>query len=174
MNAVGVAGEAVRQVSSLVAVGLGTPVPYVRSFRDLSSGRGSGISAFDSVPVLSIESRVPVWFIVFGPLTGSSGLLCLLLTSADPSHRLATTLAHAQPSGYEQADRQISQGKTQSFPAYVRRIYFQSFCTGIGLWVYWPPQPLWLPRMRFLFVGPAFCLRLPSDPTSPWARLPFG
>jgi hypothetical protein len=28
--------------------------------------------------------------------------------------------------------------------------------------------------MRFLFVGPALCLRLPSDSTSRWTPLPFG
>jgi len=28
--------------------------------------------------------------------------------------------------------------------------------------------------MRFLFVGPAFCLRLPSDSTSRWTPLPSG
>jgi len=28
-----------------------------------------------------------------------------------------------------------------------------------------------LPDMRFLFVGPGLCLRLPSDPTSPWTPL---
>jgi len=28
--------------------------------------------------------------------------------------------------------------------------------------------------MRFLFVGPALCLLLPSDPTSRWTPLPFG
>jgi len=28
--------------------------------------------------------------------------------------------------------------------------------------------------MRFLFIGPAVCLRLPSDPTSQWTPLPSG
>jgi len=33
---------------------------------------------------------------------------------------------------------------------------------------------MWLPRMRFLFVGPGFCLRLPSDSGSPRTPLPSG
>ena len=30
-----------------------------------------------------------------------------------------------------------------------------------------------MPHMRFLFVGPRFCLRLPSDSTSRWTPLPL-
>jgi len=58
--------------------------------------------------------------------------------------------------------------------AYARRIYVQAFRTGIGLWRYSPPHPACTPRMRFLFVEPALCLRLPSDSTSRWTPLPSG
>ena len=56
-----------------------------------------------------------------------------------------------------QAVSQTSPGNALHFHAYARHIYFHSFRTGIGLQVLWPPCPLWLPRMWFLFVGPAFC-----------------
>src|SRR4030043_195015 len=49
--------------------------------------------------------------------------------------------------------------------AYTRCIYFHTFRASIGLWVYLPLHPVWLPLMQFLFVGPALCLRLPSDST---------
>src|SRR5690606_38962516 len=50
--------------------------------------------------------------------------------------------------------------------AYTRRIYDHGFRTSIGLRRYSPSHPAQPPRMRFLFVGPALCLRLPSDLTS--------
>jgi hypothetical protein len=56
---------------------------------------------------------------------------------------------------------------------YARRIYGRAFRTGTGLWRHWTPHPARTPRMRFLFVGPVLCLRLPSDPTSRWQPLPF-
>jgi hypothetical protein len=34
-------------------------------------------------------------------------------------------------------------------------------------------HPDCMPHMRFLFVGPALCLQLPSDPTSRWTPLLF-
>jgi len=58
--------------------------------------------------------------------------------------------------------------------AYVRHIYFRSFRARTGLRVLWPSCPLRLPRMWFLFVGPAFCLQLPSDPASRRTPLLFG
>jgi len=57
--------------------------------------------------------------------------------------------------------------------AYARRIYIQSLRTGIGLWIVMPSHPDCMPHMRFLFVGPALCLQLPSDSTSRWTPLLF-
>jgi len=59
-------------------------------------------------------------------------------------------------------------------PAYARHIYATTFRAGIGLWRYWPSHPVVSPRMWFLLVRPAFCLRLPSDSTSRWTPLPSG
>jgi hypothetical protein len=58
--------------------------------------------------------------------------------------------------------------------AYTRRLYVRAFRASIGLCIYLPAHPALPPRMRFLFVGPAFCLRLPSDSTSRWTPLPSG
>ncbi len=57
---------------------------------------------------------------------------------------------------------------------YARRIYVRAFRTGIGLQRHMTPYPARPPRIRFLFVKPVLCLRLPSDPTSRWQPLPFG
>ena len=57
-------------------------------------------------------------------------------------------------------------------PAYARRIYVTTFRAGIGIGRELPSHPVLTPRMRFLFVGPAFCLRLPPDSTSRWTPLP--
>jgi len=69
---------------------------------------------------------------------------------------------------------QISPGNALHFPAYARHIYFHRFRTGIGLQVFMPPCPLWLPRMWFLFVGPAFCygfLQIRGHPRHPCRSL---
>jgi hypothetical protein len=58
--------------------------------------------------------------------------------------------------------------------AHSRRIYTHAFRTGIGLRRYAPPYPARLPHMRFLFVGIALCLRLPSDSVSQRTPLAFG
>ena len=49
-----------------------------------------------------------------------------------------------------------------------------AFRTGFGLRMCLPPYPAMSPRMWFLFVGAALCLRLPSDPASRRQPLPFG
>ena len=69
--------------------------------------------------------------------------------------------------------RQTSPGKSFHLPAYARRIYFRVFRAGTGLRVFAPSHPTRLPPMRFLFVGPAACLQLPSDPASRRAPLPL-
>jgi hypothetical protein len=58
--------------------------------------------------------------------------------------------------------------------AYARRIYVRVFRASTGLGRYLPARPALPPRMRFLFVGPAFCLRLPSDSASRRTPLPSG
>jgi len=59
-------------------------------------------------------------------------------------------------------------------PPYARRMYVRACRTGIGLRRYAPSHPTRPPQMRFLFVEPGFCLRLPSDSTSRWTPLPSG
>ena len=97
----------------------------------------------------------------------SPDTLCPLLTS-DGS--VAPLDAPCRPC--RATHRQTSPGKNSHLPAYARRIYFRAFRAGTGLRVFWPSHPTRLPPMRFLFVGPAVCLRLPSDPASRRAPLP--
>ena len=52
--------------------------------------------------------------------------------------------------------------------AYTCRIYDRTFRVSMGLWRYMPPHPARSPRMRFLFVRSALCLRLPPHTTSRW------
>ena len=58
------------------------------------------------------------------------------------------------------------------FHAYACRIYVMAFCASIGLRRLWTAYPAMPPRIRFLFVRPAFCLGLPSDSQSPATPLP--
>jgi hypothetical protein len=58
--------------------------------------------------------------------------------------------------------------------AYVCRIYTVPFRASTGLRRYSPPHPDTSPPIRFLFVRPALCLRLPPDSQSPATPLPFG
>ena len=61
---------------------------------------------------------------------------------------------------------EISQGKTHVFHTYAPRIYILPFRVSIGLQRCLPPYPDNMPLMRFLFVRPVLCLRLPSVRTS--------
>ena len=45
-------------------------------------------------------------------------------------------------------------------------------CASTGLWPFVLPHPNVSPRIRFLFVRPAFCFRLPPDARSPETPLP--
>ena len=56
--------------------------------------------------------------------------------------------------------------------AYARRIYGTAFRTRIGLCIFLPAHPAVTPLIRFLFVAPALCFRLPSDLQSPGEPLP--
>jgi len=58
--------------------------------------------------------------------------------------------------------------------AHVRRMYAAQFRASIGPHRYWPAHPDASPPIRFLFVRPALCRQLSSDPESPKAPLPFG
>jgi len=57
--------------------------------------------------------------------------------------------------------------------AYACRIYVTPFRASFGLCRYLPAHPSATPRIRFLFVRPALCLRLPPDFQSPGTPLPF-
>jgi len=76
---------------------LARPCPCVRRFRPLSSGWASGISTISvyASSVNETQGSCPAL-----PCSGlqprSKGLLCRLLTSADPSRRLSTTVAHGR------------------------------------------------------------------------------
>ena len=56
--------------------------------------------------------------------------------------------------------------------AYACRIYAASFRASFGLCISLPAYPDTSPPIRFLFVRPALCLRLPSDSRSPATPLP--
>ena len=61
-----------------------------------------------------------------------------------------------------------------TFLPHTRRIYSATFPDDYRALKILAFSPRWeLPHMRFLFVGPEVCLRLPSDSTSRWTPLPF-
>ena len=90
--------------------------------------------------------------------------------SADFCHRFAPPLDGTSSRHGDRPPRVLR----SHLPAYAGRIYMQPLRTGIGLRRYLPSSPDCMPHIRFLFVGPAFCLRLPSDSTSRWTPLPSG
>ena len=92
-------------------------------------------------------------------------LLCLLLTSAWISRHLSVSVALWHPCRSPRVLR-------THLHAYACRIYAASFCASIGLCRNSPAHPNASPRIRFLFVRPAFCLGLPSDSQSPTTPLP--
>ena len=58
--------------------------------------------------------------------------------------------------------------------AYACRIYAAAFRASIGLCTIFACSPRCVASIRFLFVRPALCLRLPPDSQSPATPLPFG
>jgi len=92
------------------------------------------------------------------------------MPSADFCHLIAPPLDGASTRPDDRPPRVLR----ADFHAYARRIYVVTFRTGMGLWIFLPPHPVATPRMRFLFVGPALCLQLPSDSISRWTPLLFG
>ena len=61
-----------------------------------------------------------------------------------------------------------------TFIPYTRRINFHTFRMVWGFESLGPLAQMWLPHMRFLFVGPGLCLQLPSESGSPQTPLLFG
>jgi hypothetical protein len=117
------------------------------------------------LPYLS-ASRPSVLLTVssFGP-SSLARLLWPLLTSDSASEDLAIFVAQ------QHAVRSPRVLRTD-LHAYARRIYVAACRTRIGLCIFWPAHPAALASIRFLFVAPALCFRLPSDLESPQAPLP--
>ena len=117
------------------------------------------------LPCLS-ASRPPVLLAVslFGP-SPLAQLLWPLLTSDDASEDLSIFVAQ------QHAVRSPRVLRTD-LHAYARRIYGTAFRTRIGLCIFLPAHPAVTPLIRFLFVPPALCFRLPSDLPSPGEPLP--
>src|SRR5690606_20847557 len=86
------------------------------------------------------------------------------MASADFSLRLA-----ASPF---QARGEISPGMTHLPSRLCLSDLRHVVCASTGLWQFWLPHPNVSPRIRFLFVRPAFCFRLPPDVQSPETPLP--
>jgi hypothetical protein len=152
--------------SSLLAVTLDAPSRTLAvSDRYPSTGyRASQPYCLRLLPSSKLES--PVRYFMFGPSLRSPELLCPLLTSANPSRHLSITVVHdrlADLPGYCALTFALMPA------AYTPKLSlqvldFEDICLLIQL----------ARLMRFLFVGPAFCLRLPSDSTSRWTPLPSG
>jgi len=99
-------------------------------------------------------------------------LIWPLLTSAD--HK-ASCLQPPRPGISASAGRQISPGNAHDLhPIYPPHI--QTYPPGwlSGFEDHSRLARICLPRMRFLFVGPGFCLQLPSDSASRRTPLLFG
>ncbi|SPA15072.1 hypothetical protein CBM2633_A50728 [Cupriavidus taiwanensis] len=103
---------------------------------------------------------------MFGPSAPTARLVWPLLTSAPPSQRLSTPVAHhgssADLPGYDAPTFTLMPvGSTPHHSVQV---------LGFGNYGYLTP----IRRLiRFLFVRPALCLGLPSDPQSPGEPLPL-
>src|SRR5262249_49783877 len=115
---------------------------------------------------LASRSGVLLPCFMFGP-SSLSRLICPRLTSGSPSQHLSMSVALKQTARSPRVLR-------THLPAYARRIYVAVFRASIGLCILLACSPHCAASIRFLFVGPAFCLRLPPDSTSRWTPLPFG
>ncbi len=115
------------------AVTLDAPIPCSRDFRPLPSGKAAVVPSRQSASPVIIENQGSFTALHVRPFSGwCHRLLWPLLTSAAPSRRLATPVAHPNP----MAERRTSQGKTHhlhsiyppsfhipAFIPYTRRIY---------------------------------------------------
>src|SRR5690625_4267413 len=79
-----------------------------------------------STPPPSTKVKAPIRHCMFRPSARSMGLLCRLLTSVDPSHRLTTMVALWQ---IDRPPRVIR----SHLHAYACRIYVHAFRIGMGL-----------------------------------------
>jgi hypothetical protein len=82
-----------------------------------------------------------------------------LLTPAAPSRRLSTPVAPWQTTRPPRVRR-------ATFVPYTCRIYARTLRVISGFGSFGPLARMQTPHMRFLFVRPALCLQLPSDPAS--------
>jgi hypothetical protein len=102
---------------------------------------------------------------MFGPSDRSKVLLWPLLTSAEPSEPLTGFIV---PNGQRCRPPRVRVTASAPHPPHLlgNHLMATGFVLSRGLTL--APQP----RMRFVFLGSGFCLRLPSDPTSRWTPLP--
>ena len=129
-------------------------------FRSVPATSAPLIPARPSMSPVTRTAKAPVLNTRFGP---SPLVVQATMTSADSSRHLLTPLNVS--STIRHAVRPPRVMRTHRH-AYARRIYPHAFRSGMGLQRYLPPYPACRPLMRFLFVGPALCLRLPSHNTS--------
>jgi hypothetical protein len=106
--------------------------------RPLPSDRAPNFSVRSPASPLTIERPASVRRFMFSPSPAWwCRLLRLLLSSAAPSRRLTTPVAHPLPG----AGRQTSQGKTRDLRA-IYPSHIRPHPPGdIGLRVFWPPRP---------------------------------
>src|SRR5512136_2712634 len=158
---------------SVLPVMFAAPSPDTDGFRPPTSGLAPGVSTRPSAApaIIEIPGSFPSFpvppFIVW-----SERLLWLLLTSVEHQEAVISAPLHRiSPS----AGRQTSLGNSRDLPPIHPPHLLPRPLDG-----YWALSDtcllarLWLPYMRFLFVGPGFCLRLSSDSGSLRTPLPFG
>lgn len=158
---------------SFLPVTLAAPLPANSGFRPPNSGRAPGFPTRLSAALFVIEIKASFPSFHVPPFIDWSGrLLWLLLTSAEhEGTAISAPLHRISPS----AGRQTSPGNARDLPPIYPPHLLPRPPDG-----YWALSDtcllarLWLPRMRFLFVGPGFCLRLPSDSGSLRTPLPSG
>ena len=97
---------------------------------------------------------------VVRPFGRSRDLLWPRLTSDDASENLSILVAQRHAARSPRVLR-------THLHAYACRIYAASFRASTGLCISWPSHPACAASIRFLFVAPALCLRLPPDLQSP-------
>jgi len=82
------------------------------------------------------------------------------LTASDPAMALLTSDSTSKDSAIPVQRHAVRSPRVLR----TRRIYGTAFRTCIGLCIFSPAQPAVTPLIRFLFVAPALCFGLPSDP----------
>ena len=140
-----------------------SPRRAVPEFR--SAPRVSAALASASASAVRIEIIRPTLGVRRSALRRFARLLWPRLTSDNASEDLSIFVAH------QHAVRSPRVLRTD-LHAYARRIYVAAFRTRIGLCIFGPAHPAALASIRFLFVAPALCFRLPSDLGSPQEPLP--